>query len=52
MVLFFSLTVAMNQIPFLIVAILLMIKYNNFIINEQKVRNFDNYKNKNQKSWS
>lgn len=48
MVLFFSLTVAMNQIPFLIAAILLMIKYNNFIINEQKVRNFDNYKNKNQ----
>lgn len=51
MVLFFSLTLAMDQIPFLIVAILLMIKYNNFIINEQKVRNFDNYKNKNQ-TWS
>lgn len=48
MVLFFSLTLAMDQIPFLIAAILLMIKYNNFIINEQKVRNFDNYKNKNQ----
>lgn len=38
MILFFSLRVAMDQIPFLIVATLLIIKYNNFIINEQKVR--------------
>ncbi|XP_016771123.1 uncharacterized protein LOC102653810 isoform X2 [Apis mellifera] len=38
MVLFFSLTLAMDQIPFLIAAILLMIKYNNFIINEQKFK--------------
>ncbi|XP_016908637.2 odorant receptor 22c-like [Apis cerana] len=37
-ILFFSLRVAMDQIPFLIVATLLIIKYNNFIINEQKFK--------------